>query len=112
MNVTTPGLGGCISGAILYDETVRQQTKNGLPFIRAVIAAGVIPGIKADTGAKDLAGHPEEKKTEGFDGLRARLPGPAALPAGRRWRTVRPQGGIIPATESSADSRRATSGRR
>ncbi len=71
--VTTPGLGESISGAILYDETIRQQTEDGTPFIRVLIEAGIIPGIKVDTGAKDMAGHPGERITEGLDGLRERL---------------------------------------
>jgi len=71
--VTTPRLGECISGAILYDETIRQQKKDGTPFIKVLTDAGIIPGIKVDTGAKDMAGHPGEKITEGLDGLRDRL---------------------------------------
>jgi fructose-bisphosphate aldolase class I len=71
--VTTPGLGDSISGAILYDETIRQETRGGTPFVRSLIGAGIIPGIKVDTGAKDLAGWPGEKVTEGLDGLRTRL---------------------------------------
>jgi fructose-bisphosphate aldolase class I len=73
MIITTPGLGKCISGVILYDETIRQNLKNGTPFVKAINNAGIIPGIKVDTGAKDLAGHPGEKITEGLDGLRDRL---------------------------------------
>ena len=71
--ITTPGLGECISGAILYDETIRQQKKDGTPFLKVLTDAGIIPGIKVDTGAKDLAAHPGEKITEGLDGLRDRL---------------------------------------
>lgn len=71
--VTTPALGDSISGAILYDETIRQQTKDGTSFIKMLTRAGIIPGIKVDAGAKDLAGHPGEKITEGLDGLRERL---------------------------------------
>ena len=71
--VTTPGLGECISGAILYDETIRQQKTDGTPFVKVITDAGIIPGIKVDTGAKDMAGHPGEKITEGLDGLRDRL---------------------------------------
>jgi fructose-bisphosphate aldolase class I len=71
--VTTPGLGESIGGAILYDETIRQQTKDGAPFVKVLVDAGIIPGIKVDTGAKELAGHPGEKVTEGLDGLRERL---------------------------------------
>ena len=71
--VTTPGLGESISGVILYDETIRQQKKDGTPFIALITDAGIISGIKVDTGAKDMAGHPGEKITEGLDGLRDRL---------------------------------------
>ena len=71
--VTTPGLGECISGAILYDETIRQHTKAGTPFVKVITDAGIIPGIKVDTGEEDMAGHPGEKVTEGLDGLRGRL---------------------------------------
>ena len=73
MIVTTPGLGECISGVILYDETIRQGKKDGTPFLQVIADAGIIPGIKVDTGAKDMAGHPGEKTTEGLDGLRERL---------------------------------------
>jgi fructose-bisphosphate aldolase, class I len=71
--VTTPKLGECISGVILYDETIRQQKKDGTSFVKIITDAGIIPGIKVDTGAKDLAVHPGEKITEGLDGLRKRL---------------------------------------
>jgi fructose-bisphosphate aldolase class I len=71
--VTTPGLGECVNGAILYDETIRQQKKDGTRFVNVLTKVGIIPGIKVDTGAKDLAGHPGEKVTEGLDGLRVRL---------------------------------------
>jgi fructose-bisphosphate aldolase class I len=73
MIVTTVGLGECISGAILYDETIRQQKKDGTPFAIALANAGIIPGIKVDLGASDLPGFPGEKITEGLDGLRGRL---------------------------------------
>jgi len=71
--VTAPGLGESISGAILYDETIRQQTRSGTPFLEILAGAGILPGIKVDAGAKALAGHPGEKVTEGLDGLRDRL---------------------------------------
>jgi len=71
--VTTPGLSESISGVILYDETIRQCTKDGTPFLKILADAGIIPGIKVDAGAKDMAGHPGEKVTEGLDGLRERL---------------------------------------
>jgi fructose-bisphosphate aldolase class I len=71
--LTTPGLGEFISGAILYDETIHQSKNDGTSFVKLLTEAGIVPGIKVDTGAKDLAGHPGEKITEGLDGLRERL---------------------------------------
>jgi fructose-bisphosphate aldolase class I len=71
--VSTSGLGEYISGAILHDETVHQRKKDGTPIIKALTDVGIIPGIKADGGAHDMAGHSGEKITEGLDGLRARL---------------------------------------
>ncbi|MFZ4766014.1 MAG: class I fructose-bisphosphate aldolase [Roseimicrobium sp.] len=71
--ITTPRLGECVSGVILYDETIRQQTRAGVPFTKTLTSAAIIPGIKVDTGVKDLAGYPGEKMTEGLDGLRERL---------------------------------------
>jgi fructose-bisphosphate aldolase class I len=71
--VTTPFLGECISGAILYDETIRQHKDDGTPFVKVIMDAGIVPGIKVDLGAKDMAAHPGEKITEGLDGLRDRL---------------------------------------
>jgi fructose-bisphosphate aldolase class I len=71
--VTSPGLSESIGGAILCDETIRQQKSDGTPFIKVLIEAGIVPGIKVDAGAKELAGHPSEKVTEGLDGLRDRL---------------------------------------
>jgi len=87
--VTTPGLGECISGAILYDETIRQRKKNDTPFIKVLADAGIIPGIKVDAGAKDMAGHPGEKITEGLDGLRDRLAEYSQMGARfAKWRAV------------------------
>jgi fructose-bisphosphate aldolase class I len=95
--VTTPHLGECISGAILYDETIHQQTKAGIPFVKVLIDAGIIPGIKVDAGAKDLAGHPGEKVTEGLDGLRNRLAEYAQMGARfAKWRAVIVLGDGIP----------------
>ena len=71
--VTSPGLGECVNGLILCDETIRQQKKDGTPFVKVITDAGIIIGIKVDTGAKAMAGHPGEKITEGLDGLRDRL---------------------------------------
>ena len=95
--VTTTGLGESISGAILYDETIRQQKKDGTPFVKVLIEAGIVPGIKVDIGAKDLACRPGEKITEGLDGLRARLQ--AYFQIGARfakWRAVISPGEDLP----------------
>ena len=95
--VTTPGLGESISGAILYDETIRQHKKDGTPFVKVLTDAGIIPGIKVDTGAKDLAGHPGEKVTEGLDGLRDRLKEYSQMGARfAKWRAVIAMGPGIP----------------
>ena len=95
--VTTPSLGECISGAILYDETIRQQKKDGTPFLKVLTDAGIIPGIKVDTGAKDLAAHPGEKITEGLDGLRERLAEYFQMGARfAKWRAVITIGDDIP----------------
>jgi fructose-bisphosphate aldolase class I len=97
MIVTTPGLGECISGAILYNETIRQQKKDGTPFLKVLTDAGIIPGIKVDTGAKDLAAHPGEKITEGLDGLRDRLAEYFQMGARfAKWRAVIAIGDDIP----------------
>ena len=71
--VCTPGLNAHISGAILFDETIRQKTTAGKPFVDVLRDAGIVPGIKVDMGAKPLAGHAGELITEGLDGLRERL---------------------------------------
>ncbi len=95
--VTTPGLGECISGAILYDETIRQKKKDGTPLVKAIADAGIIPGIKVDTGAKDMAAHPGERITEGLDGLRDRLKEYSHMGARfAKWRTVIAVGDGIP----------------
>ncbi len=97
MIVTTSNLGACISGAILYDETIHQQTNAGIPFVKVLIDAGIIPGIKVDSGAKDLAGHPGERVTEGLDGLRERLAGYSQMGARfAKWRAVIAVGNGIP----------------
>jgi fructose-bisphosphate aldolase class I len=95
--VTTPYLDKYISGAILYDETIHQQTQNGTPFVQVLIDAGIIPGIKLDIGAKDMAGHPGEKITEGLDGLRDRLKEYWQMGARfAKWRGVITIGDAIP----------------
>jgi fructose-bisphosphate aldolase class I len=94
---TTPGLSELISGAILYDETMRQNKKDGTPIINVIIDAGIIPGIKVDTGAKAMAGFPGEKITEGLDSLRERLAEYFAMGARfAKWRAVIAIGNGIP----------------
>lgn len=69
----TKGIEKFISGVILFDETIRQKIDEGVPFPKYLAGKGIVPGIKVDKGAKDLAGFPGEKITEGLDGLRERL---------------------------------------
>jgi len=95
--ITTPGLNEFISGAILYDETLHQSAANGKSFVTLLHAAGIVPGIKVDMGAKDLALRPGEKITEGLDGLDARLSQYAQLGARfAKWRAVITIGDNIP----------------
>ena len=87
--ITTPQLGSCMSGAILFDETIRDRLKDGTPFVKATTDAGIIPGIKVDAGTRELAGYPGEKITEGLDGLRDRLLEYAQMGARlAKWRAV------------------------
>ncbi len=87
--LSTPDLGEHISGAILYDETLRQSTKDGIRFVDMMEGAGIIPGIKVDTGAHPMAGFEGELVTEGLDGLRVRLKEYAELGARfAKWRAV------------------------
>ena len=87
--VTTPDLGESISGAILYDETIRQHKQDGTPFVQVLTNAGITPGIKIDMGAKDMACHPGEKISEGLDRLRDRLPEYFQMGARfAKWRAV------------------------
>ena len=89
MLLTTPGLANYVSGVILFDETLRQTTSDGVPFPDYLCDHGVLPGIKVDTGAKPLAGHPGETVTEGLDGLRERVAEYADLGASfAKWRAV------------------------
>ena len=89
MLFTAPGVAETISGVILYDETIRQKTKDGVPFAEYLNKLGVVPGIKVDTGAKPLAGFPKETITEGLDGLRERLQEYHKLGARfAKWRAV------------------------
>ena len=87
--VNTPGLPDCINGAILSDETIHQKTSAGEPFADALRNHGIIPGIKVDLGAHDMALFPGEKITEGLDGLRERLHSYHDLGARfAKWRAV------------------------
>ncbi len=90
-------MGQYIGGAILFDETLRQTTLNGKPFAERLTELGIVPGIKVDKGAKDLALHPGEKVTEGLDGLRDRLAEYYELGARfAKWRAVITIGEGIP----------------
>jgi fructose-bisphosphate aldolase class I len=97
MLFTAPGTADYISGVILYDETLRQKTKDGVPFPTYLSKHKMIPGIKVDTGAKPLAGFPGETITEGLDGLRERLAEYYKLGARfAKWRAVIDIGSGIP----------------
>jgi len=94
---TTPGVEQFISGVILYDETIRQKTNEGVLFPDYMAKKGILPGIKVDTGAKNLALCPGEKVTEGLDGLRERLAAYFKLGARfAKWRAVITIGEGIP----------------
>lgn len=97
MLFTAPAAAESVSGVILYDETIRQQTKDGTPFPQYLARQGIIPGIKVDLGAKPLAGHRGETITEGLDGLRERLAEYHGLGARfAKWRAVIDIGAGIP----------------
>jgi fructose-bisphosphate aldolase, class I len=86
---TTPGIESTISGVILYDETLRQSAPDGTPLAQLLLKKGILPGIKVDTGAKDMPNFPGEKITEGLDGLRERLAEYRSLGARfTKWRAV------------------------
>jgi fructose-bisphosphate aldolase class I len=111
MLFTTPGVEQFISGVIMFDETIRQSTADGVPFTKVLEAAGVIPGIKVDQGAKPLAGFPGEQVTEGLDGLRERLTEYRELGARfTKWRAVITIGQGIP-TQTCIDANAEALGR-
>lgn len=94
---TAPNISNYISGVILYDETIRQNASNGKPLREILLSQNIIPGIKVDMGAVDLAQHPGEKITEGLDGLRERLAEYASFGAQfTKWRAVITIGRDIP----------------
>jgi fructose-bisphosphate aldolase class I len=104
MLFTTEGMNEFISGVIMYDETIRQSSSGGIAFPKILEEQGVIPGIKVDTGAKDLPGFPGEKVTEGLDGLRERLAEYRDLGARfTKWRAVITIGEGIP-TQNCIDA--------
>ena len=87
--ITTPDLSDYISGAILFDETFHQKMSTGILFRDYMNSIGILPGIKVDAGAKDFSNHPNEKITEGLDGLRDRLAKYESLGAKFcKWRAV------------------------
>ena len=93
------GLGQFVSGVILYDETIRQKAADGTPFVDLLAKNGILPGIKVDTGAKDLAQCPEEKVTEGLDNLAKRCAEYVKLGAKfAKWRAVVTIGADIPSS--------------
>ncbi|HEY3645186.1 MAG TPA: class I fructose-bisphosphate aldolase [Gammaproteobacteria bacterium] len=97
MLFSTPGAAKFISGVIMYDETIRQKSKDGTPFAEQQAKHDVIPGIKVDKGVKELPGSPQEKITEGLDGLRERLAEYHKLGARfAKWRGVIDIGAGIP----------------
>ncbi len=94
---TTPGIAQWISGVIMFDETIRQKTRDGVPFPQYLTKLGIVPGIKVDEGAKPLAQFPGETITEGLDGLRERLIDYHRLGARfAKWRAVIDIGEGIP----------------
>ncbi len=98
--VATPDLNESIGGAILFDETIRQKTKEGIPMAEALIKAGIIPGIKVDEHANPMAGFPNEKITEGLDSLRERLAEYKKMGARfAKWRAVITIDAGIPTTQ-------------
>lgn len=97
MLLTAPGIAQYVSGVIFYDETLRQKTRDGVPFAQHLSKLGILPGIKVDTGAKSLAGFANETITEGLDGLRERLAEYYSLGARfAKWRAVIDIGESIP----------------
>ena len=94
---TTAGVGEFISGVILFDETIRQKTRDGRTFVAALEQQAIVPGIKVDKGAKPMANFPGEKITEGLDGMRERLAEYRQLGARfAKWRAVIGIGEKIP----------------
>ena len=105
---TTPGLGQHISGVILYDETIRQRSADGMPFPEVLSRQGILPGIKVDAGTSDLALCPGEKITEGLDKLAKRCQEYVELGAKfAKWRAVITIGRGIPSATCIAGNAHA-----
>jgi fructose-bisphosphate aldolase class I len=101
---TTPGISEFVSGVILFDETIRQKTRDGVNFADYLKKNGVLPGIKVDAGAHDMALHPGEKASEGLDKLAERMKEYFALGARfAKWRAVITIGDKIP-TQACLDA--------
>ncbi|MGE4619424.1 MAG: class I fructose-bisphosphate aldolase [Planctomycetota bacterium] len=101
MFFASPSIENYISGVILFDETIRQNTDAGIPFPQWLNSLGIVPGIKVDKGAKALPGHPGETVTEGLDGLRDRLAEYFELGARfAKWRAVISIGNNMPSPAS------------
>jgi fructose-bisphosphate aldolase class I len=99
MLLTTPGVGKYISGVILFDETLRQRADDARPFAKILVDNGIVPGIKVDAGTVPLAGAPDERITEGLDGLRQRLEEYRSLGARfTKWRAVITIGDALPSS--------------
>jgi fructose-bisphosphate aldolase class I len=97
---TTEAMSKYISGVILYDETIRQNAKDGTPLVKLIEKTGAMPGIKVDKGTKPLPNYPGEVVTEGLDGLRERLVEYRGLGAKfAKWRAVIDIGNSIPSYE-------------
>ena len=102
---TSPGIENHISGVIMFDETIRQSTDDGVPFPAFLKSLGIEPGIKVDQGAKDMEGHPGEKVTAGLDGLRQRLEEYAGMGLTfAKWRAVITIGEGLPSGGCIADN--------
>jgi fructose-bisphosphate aldolase, class I len=108
MLFTTPGIGEYLSGVILFDETIRQETSDGKPLVEVLEEQGVIPGIKVDRSTVDLPLAPGEKYTQGLDGLRDRLEEYVGMGARfTKWRAVITIGSGIPTVKGIESNARA-----
>jgi fructose-bisphosphate aldolase, class I len=108
MLFTTPGAGDYISGVILFDETIKQKGRDGTPFPKILEKNGIIPGVKVDSGTVALPGSPNEKRTQGLDGLRERLADYRKLGARfAKWRGVITIGEGIPSRHCLVDNAHA-----